>query len=126
MRTVYIADDGTEFDDDFECEKYEYKCDFKNNNIIILDREGEILDSSDDINFNFCHYIKVKSFKDLDILQKIYEYNEFNVPNDIGEFYYDDESDYWYLIDDKIEELNDELNKLKNIKYKLNNNEKES
>lgn len=25
MRTVYIADDGTQFDDEFECEDYEWK-----------------------------------------------------------------------------------------------------
>lgn len=119
MRVVYIADDGTEFNNKIECESYEYESNIKNNTIIMLNEEGDKLDSSNDMNIEDCYYIKVKTNKDLEILQEIYEYTGFTVPYEIGEFYYG-KNDSWYLIDNRIKELKDELNKLKNIKEKMN------
>lgn len=119
MRTVYIADDGKEFDNEYDCKIYDYKLKIKNNTIIMFDKEGKELDSSNDMNIEYCHYIKVKTYKDLEILQEIYECTGFTVPEEIGEFYYGD-GDTWYLIDNKIKELEEELNKLKNIKEKMN------
>lgn len=119
MKVVYIADDGTEFNNEIECKSYEYESNIKNNTIIMLNKEGDKLDSSNDMNIEHCYYIKVKTNKDLEILQKIYDYTGFTVPYEIGEFYYG-ENDSWYLIDNRIKELKDELNKFKNIKEKLN------
>ena len=119
MRTVYIADDGKKFDDEYDCKMHDYELKIKNNTIIMLNEEGYKLDSSNDENIEYCYYIKVQTDKDLEILQKIYEYTGFTVPNKLGEFYFDD-SDTWYLIDDRIKELKNELNKLKNIKEKMN------
>lgn len=119
MRTVYIADDGTKFDNELDCENYEYELNVKNNTIIMFDEEGEVLDSSNYMNIENCYYIKIKTNNDLEILQKIYEYTGFIVPNEIGEFYYDDSDRFdnlWHSIGDRIEELN----KLKNIKEKMN------
>lgn len=119
MRTVYIADDGTEFDNELDCESYEYELNVKNNTIIMFNEEGELLDSSNYMNIENCYYIKIKTNNDLEILQKIYEYTGFIVPNEIGEFYYDDSDRFdnlWHSIDDRIKELN----KLKNIKEKMN------
>lgn len=41
MRTVYIADDGKEFDNELDCKEYEYGLNIKNNNIIFLDINRE-------------------------------------------------------------------------------------
>lgn len=116
MRVVYIADDGTEYDNEYDCQMHENK----NNKIIMLDEEGKELDSSNNMNIQSCYYIKIQTNKDLEILQKFYEYTGFAVPEKIGEFYYNYDNDTWRFINDRIKELKYELNKLKNIKEKLN------
>lgn len=102
-----------------DCTRHDYELKLKNNTIIMFNNQGELLDSLNDMNIEHCYYIKVKTNKDLEILQNIEKHTGFTVPNEIGEFYYDD-SDSWYFINDRIKELNNELNKLKNIKEKMN------
>ena len=46
MRTIYIADDGKEFDDEFECEHYEWMLNHPNLKYIKIydNRTGELFD----------------------------------------------------------------------------------
>ena len=119
MKVIYIADDGTKFDNEYDCERYEYGLSIKNNNIIFLDINREKLNVSDE-NLEQCCYMKISDLKDLDIVNRMGDYTGlYAIPNDIGEFYWDD-SDTWYLIDDRIEELENELKSLKEAKEKLN------
>ena len=44
MRTVYIADDGKEFDDEYECEHYEWKLKHPNLTFVTLfDKDKNVL-----------------------------------------------------------------------------------
>lgn len=73
-----------------------------------------------DKNLDQCYYMKISDLKDLDIVNRIGDYTGlYAIPNEIGEFYWDD-SYTWHLIDDRIEELKLELNNLKEVKEKLN------
>ena len=47
MKIAYIADDGKQFDSEYDCEKYEMSK--KMINIIFVDNEGHILSDIDDI-----------------------------------------------------------------------------
>lgn len=119
MKIVYIADDGTEFDNELECNEYEHKCNMKNCGIVMLDVNGEKLEVTDE-NYEKCMYIKITNNKDLEIISQMsYNIGSYSKPEEFGEFYWDD-SDEWYLIDDKIEELENELEELKKVKEKLN------
>lgn len=45
MRTIYIADDGTQFDDEFECEHYEWVLNHSHlKEIICYDEDGNVLE----------------------------------------------------------------------------------
>lgn len=119
MRTVYIADDGMEFDNEYECEKYERKEKLKDNTIVMLDSKNNLLDNKIE-KFESCLAISIKNRRDLDIVQYMSEYTGCSCPCNIGDFYYNLSNDEWEFLDDSIEELEEELNYLKKIKEKLN------
>ncbi len=122
MRTVYIADDGTKFDNEIECEKYERKEKLKDSNIIMLDKNNKILDNNIE-NFEKCLVISIKNKRDLDIVYYMGEDTGCSCPYDTGDFYYDIYNDEWEFLDIKIKDLEAELNSYKIIKEKLNNGE---
>lgn len=122
MRTVYIADDGTEFSDKTECEEYETLKIFKINNIPMLDDKFTWVDTNSFESFNdfeLCEYIKVNSKEDLKILKEIYNWTGYEVPNSVGEFYYDHDEYCWKKIDSKIFVLKEEIKFYENIKERL-------
>ena len=119
MRVVYIAEDGTKFDNKIECKTYEQKCNMKNCGIVMLDTNGENLEVNDG-NYERCIYIKITNDKDLEIIKQMsYNVGSYSDPEEFGEFYWDDSGE-WCLIDDRIEELENELKSLKEAKEKLN------
>lgn len=122
MRVVYIADDGTEFDNEIECETYEQKEKLKDNTIIMLDGNNNLLDNTIE-NFESCLAISIKNRRDLDILHYMEEYTGYSCPYDTGDFYYNTYNNEWECLDTKIKELEAELNSYKIIKEKLNNGE---
>ena len=120
MRMVYIADDGTEFDNEIECNEYEHECNMKNSEIIMLNSNGKKLEITDE-NYERCSYIKITNDKDLNIIKQMgYNIGLYENPEEIGEFYWNYEDEYWIKIDDRIEELESDLEELKIIKEKLN------
>lgn len=119
MKVVYIADDGTEFDNELECETYEQREKLKDNSIIMLDRNNNLLENKEE-NFEKCFAIRIKNERDLDIVYYMGEYTGCSCPYDIGDFYYNLNSDGWEYLDDKIKELESELKDFKIIKEKLN------
>ena len=61
MRTIYIADDGKEFDNEFECEDYEWMLNHPHlNDIKCYDKDGNLFDDimADDT-YNYCQMIVV-------------------------------------------------------------------
>lgn len=122
MRTVYIADDGTKFDNEIECEQYERKEKLKDNTIIMLDGNNKILDNNIE-NFESCLAISIKNRKDLDIVYYMGDYTGCSCPYDTGDFYYNTYNHEWEYLDTKIKDLEAELNSYKIIKEKLNNGE---
>lgn len=45
MRVLYIADDGTEFDDEWDCEEYEWIQNHQGlKEIVFLDQDGKVLE----------------------------------------------------------------------------------
>ena len=116
MRVVYIAEDGTKFDNEIECEIYEQREKLKENTIIMLD--GNNIE-----NFESCLAIRIKNRRDLDIVYYMEECTGCSCPYDTGDFYYNTYNNEWECLDTKIKELEAELNSYKIIKEKLSNEE---
>lgn len=51
MKVVYFADDGTQFEDEYDCEEYERKCAYERAAIVGLDEKGQEISYSDE---DFC------------------------------------------------------------------------
>lgn len=119
MRVIYIADDGTKFDNEIECETYEQNEKLKDNTIIMLDGYNNILDNNIE-NFEKCLSIRIKNRRDLDIVYYMGDYTGCSYPYDTGDFCYNISNDEWESLDEKIEESERNLEKLKKVKEKLN------
>lgn len=119
MRTVYIAGDGTEFNNKIECESYEQREKLKDNSIIMLDRNNNLLENKEE-NFEKCFAIRIKNERDLDIVYYMGEYTGCSYPYEIGDFYYNTDNDEWESLDEEIEELKRNLENFKIMKEKLN------
>jgi len=63
MRTIYIADDNKEFDDEFECERYEWLLKHPHlKDIKCYDKDGNLFaDIMDDDTYNYSVKIVVPS-----------------------------------------------------------------
>ena len=56
MKIIYIAEDGTQFDDEFECESYEGKLNHPYlKNIVFYDIKDNFYTIGDDIYICQCH-----------------------------------------------------------------------
>lgn len=108
MRTIYIAYDGAQFDNEHECEIYEFKQGIKDNKLIMLDENKNVMESNES-NLEKCCYIKISNKKDLEILHNMCDYNGCCCPYDIGEFYYDFEYDDWADLNMEIKNLEKNL-----------------
>lgn len=122
MKTVYIADDGKQFDDEYECEQHEFKLKYPHlQTIEVYNQEGEkMTDLLDDDTYNDCNRIVIHSEDELsDLLLAadhlgFYSYNDIT---EIGEWVFDYETEHFRKNEKStfIKELSDkyvaELNK---------------
>lgn len=84
--TKYIADDGTEFDDEWDCRDYEFRQAFKFSGIEIYGKHNKRLnDPLSDETYSNSQKIIIHSQDALDILSKIVEYTGFIEWDDIIE-----------------------------------------
>lgn len=81
--TIYIADDGTTFDNYTECCHYECECEFNKigtDGIQFYDENGDILNmnfnNAEDI-YNLTYYINVTSENGIKILESLTDYYGF-------------------------------------------------
>ena len=79
MRTLYIADDGKEFDNEFECEHYEWILNHPNLKYIkCYNEDGELFDDiMDDDTYNYSQKIVVPTNLAAKELQDLAEYTGF-------------------------------------------------
>ena len=121
MRTVYIADDGTEFDSEKECRAYERRLDNLlyelQNGIHAYDEDGDVIEFDvDDLEYNFeqITYIKFDNQKAIDVFME--KTNDFGMPYFrhnierplvVGErYYYSYDEDAWCCVEDKLKDIN--------------------
>lgn len=78
MRAIYIADDGTTFDDEWDCKDYEFRQSLDLDDIELYDENGNRFDDilSEDA-YNNCTRVIVKTDKAVSDLYKIAEYTGF-------------------------------------------------
>lgn len=118
-KTIYIAFDGKEFEDENECEKYESKGlqDKYGKDLLVYNNNGTLLSFDND----YClsqesAYVVCKSKEALNFLNKMFGDNRVNKIDYNGNFpasfYYDFTIDEWEEIAPRIKELQDEIDML--------------
>ena len=95
MRTVYIANDGTQFDNKYECETYEFNLTISDHNLKFYDAGGTLLDYPiiDSRIYNLSDKVIVPDEQSLDVLRKVSYANgwcEFDYIDSIGVWEYKD------------------------------------
>ena len=115
-KTIYIAFDGKQFEDENECERYESK-ELQNKygkDLLVYDENGKLIALDNDYWLSHSSaYIICKSEKALNYLNKIFDYNGVNNVDYDGNFpasfYYDFTTYEWKEIKSRIKELQDEI-----------------
>ena len=119
-KTIYIAFDGKEFEDENECRKHESKelQDKYGKDLLVYDnKNNELIPISDDYRLSQdSAYVICKSKEALNFLNKTFDYNGVNNIDYDGKFpasfYYDFTTDEWKEIEHRIKELQDEIDML--------------
>ena len=126
--TKYEANDGTmwdnEWDNEMSCLEHEL---LLNKTLVFLDENFKKVQfiNLEQI-FNDSYYIGIKKYEDIDLLQDISFYYGYDIPEELGNFYWNDEEQLWETLDSKIKEMESELSKLDKLKKAreiLNNKE---
>ncbi len=115
MKTIYVADDGKQFDNEYECENYEFQKSINTSSLIALDLDKKII-KLNETNIEDCYYVKISTEKDLKIFNKLSDYAGVSLANSVGEFYYDLNSYTWKNLNEEIEDLKERINRLKKVK----------
>lgn len=105
MRVIYVADDGTTFDDEWDCKDYEFRKSLSLDDIEVYDENGNKFDDilSEDA-YNNCVKVVVKTDKAVSDLHKIVKYTGFIGYDDIdspGIWHAKDED--WFVTFEKEE-----------------------
>lgn len=87
MRIIYIADDGTQFDDEYECKDYEWKLNHPNiNNIHVFDKDCHMLhDILSEDTYNQAATIAVCTTDQVKDIQDLAKYTGFCAYDNINE-----------------------------------------
>lgn len=94
MKIIYVADDGTQFDNQFECENYEWKINhFNLDKIHFFDKDNNELDDVFSeytyINSNKIIVETIDAVKDLQDLGRIMGFCLYEYIDDMGEWEFD-------------------------------------
>lgn len=84
MRTVFIADDGTEFDDEWDCKDYEFRKSLDFEGIEMYDKYGTRYDPYSERGYNKVVKIIVKTERAVSDLNKIAKYTGFVLYEDVN------------------------------------------
>ena len=118
-KTIYVAFDGKEFDDENECKRYESKK-LQNKygkDLLVYNKDGELIALDNDYWLSQSSaYVLCKSEEALNYINKTFDYNGVNNIDYDGNFpasfYYDFNTDEWKEIEPRIKELQDEIDML--------------
>ena len=118
-KTIYVADDGKEFDNEKECYDYEHQFDgIVNSDVKFWDLQRKLLDKSDIYNcLETCYAMYIPNQETAKVVNDAFVYFGIESPwsnsvfnFDIGYFYYER---HWINIDKEIASLNEIINSLK-------------
>ena len=117
--TIWDADDGTKFDDEYECAEYEFAQQVKKHRKCfgLLGSQYNLLDPTKPGSYEDAYFIYLPNSESAEILRNLYSNDSVvsaNVPDflndwsvDAGLWAYDDDDDNWYHLGGKIAELQD-------------------
>lgn len=118
--TKYVADDGTEFDDEWDCRHYEWQQTFEGDaRFQMLDCGKDRLDPTDAQSYEDAYFLFFPSHESILQCQEVWDCDmvdayipRFLNPSrhhhaeiDCGLWVYDDTTEEWYHIGKRIEEL---------------------
>lgn len=104
MRIIYIADDGTQFDDEYDCKDYEWKLNHSHlKDVHIFDKDGKEFENilSDDA-YHYSAKIVVTSneaVKGLRDLANYTGYCYYEQVNKVGEWRFDEAEEKFVMTD---------------------------
>lgn len=98
MTVIYIADDGTQFNNEWDCEAYEWKLNHPHiKDILIFDKNGnKFEDNLSEDAYNYSTKIVISNEDTLRTIQDIASYTgycAYESIDSIGEWTYDDKKD---------------------------------
>lgn len=97
MKVLYIADDGTQFDDEWDCRDYEFRKGLDLDDIEMYDKDGNRLDPMTEETYYAVMRIVIKTEKAAEDLAKIEKYTGFIAYADVdapGVWVYDQEAGF--------------------------------
>lgn len=103
MKIIYIADDGTQFDNEFDCEDYEWKLNHPHlKEVHAFDKDGnEFKNIFAEDTYNYSARIVVESDSAAKELQELADYTGYCYYEQIekaGEWYFDEKQERFVLI----------------------------
>ena len=106
MRVIYIADDGTQFDDQFCCECYEWKLNHPHlKDVHIFSKNGnEFIDIGSEEAYLYSSKVIVTSEEAVKDLADLADYTGFcyyKHINQVGEWKFDEEEERFVMINEK-------------------------
>ena len=115
---IYRADDGTDFDDEYDCRYYEWSTNVKDNDhlpVKLLNSNCQTLPRHETDSFNDAYFIFIGSEEAADFLADIWDTNmvEVYAPHFLcryntrktGLWAYDESTEEWYHLGDRLAEL---------------------
>lgn len=118
-KTIYIAFDGKEFNDEGDCREYELNTKLKDigDDLLLYDKNGKKIEKIDNqLLAESIDYIVVKSEKAYEYFVEQMDYFGLNYPDyynsPICSYYYDYDENEWINIEDRVQCLQLEIDKL--------------
>ena len=118
-KTIYIAFNGKEFDDEGDCREYELNTKLKDigDDLLLYDKNGKKIEKIDNqLLAESIDYIVVKSEKAYEYFVEQMDYFGLNYPDyynsPICSYYYDYDENEWINIEDRVQCLQLEIDKL--------------
>lgn len=123
QKTIYVAFDGKEFDDEYGCREYELSENGKNvgNDLLTYDKNGkQMFVSQADCDYERIDYVVFKSKPAYDYFAQLMRSCSLSCPNKTEteysnykcSYYYDYIHDEWRNINNKIAELQSQIDNL--------------
>lgn len=120
---IYRADDGTDFDDEYDCRFYEWQCSVKDEEspqVVLMDVNYKRLPLDHTESYSDVYYIFIGDEKSAHFLYDIWDFDMVDAyrPDFLcgykvktGLYAYDCEDEKWYHLGDRLEEIQQEADR---------------